>query len=64
MEIYILENGRRIKEMVTDIRGGLMATHILESMKIICNVERVFNRIKTYFSKLSLKKVALLTSRN
>jgi hypothetical protein len=64
MEIYILDNGRRIKEMVTDIKGGQMETHILESMKIICNVERVFNRIKAYFSKSSMIKVTLLTSRN
>ncbi len=60
VEEYITESGKRVTEMVKDIRGGQMAMNIGESSRITSNGEKESNKTMEYFTKTNMmKKIAL-----
>jgi hypothetical protein len=60
VEEYITESGKRIREMVKDIRGGQMAMNIGDSGKIACNREKESNKRMEYFTKTHMMKIIAL----
>jgi hypothetical protein len=59
MEMYIMENGNRIRKMAKDIKGRQMAMNIGESTKITCDRERESNKRTEYYTMSNTKKTSL-----
>jgi hypothetical protein len=58
VEMYITENGNRIRKMGKDIRGGQVAMNIGESGRMACNGERDSNKRKDYYTETNTKKTS------
>jgi hypothetical protein len=58
VEMYITENGNRIRKMAKDIRGGQMEMNIGESSRMTCDGERESNKRTEYCTETSTKKAS------
>ncbi len=54
MEVYIKDNGNKIKEKVMDIKGGVMAASTTDSTRMIRNTERESDKRKAYYTQLNM----------
>ena len=54
VEMYIKDNGNKIKEMAMDIKGRQMAMSIMDSTRIIRSTERESNKRKAYYTELNM----------
>ncbi len=60
VEDYITESGKRVTEMVKDIKGGQMEMNIGENGRITCNREKESNKRMEYSTKKNMKKTTAL----
>ena len=59
MELYIKDNGNKVKEKVMHIKGGQMAMSIMDSGKMITCTERESDKKKAYYTQLNMNKTRL-----
>jgi hypothetical protein len=58
VEMYITENGNRIRKMAKDISGGPLDKNIGESGRMKCNGEREYSKRVEYFTETNTKKAS------
>jgi hypothetical protein len=59
VEMYTMDNGNKITDMVMDIGGGLMEMNIMNSTRMVSSTERESNNAKVNYTQLNTKKVRI-----
>ena len=56
MEVYIKDNGNKIREKVMHITGGQMAMSIMDSKKMIRSTEMEYSNKMGFYKQLNMNK--------
>ncbi len=56
MEMYIMDNTKRVTEMVTDTIGSLVAQNIMDSSRMISVMEKECRNIRANYTNSNLTK--------
>ena len=56
MEVYIKDNGNKIRKKVMHIKGGQMAMSIMDSTRMISSTGKEFSNKEAYYTRLNMNK--------